>query len=731
MSYSPNNTPVYLRACAGCFAGLTSSANTDITAADYTLYGLMADAWAQEVDTVWGAATPTNFELLEIEDCSSTMWAGRSPLGAAAGILAGSYNQTALALMARVKQANAQVVAEGVDPSDIGGPSSGPVTPSLNVAFLGDSISNATIPVATVSGSEVLGNYVYGSPNDRVWNGIADNPYFCADSEINTVQGSTDLRLSLIVNQGSYIMWIPQMIRDAFPDAFGIIRIANLAISGASSYSWAGEQAQAFVEFTAPPSPGDTITINGVMYTFVASAVSPFQVAIGSADQTATNLMAAVNADPANTAGWGAGTTQHPNCFSPYISGGQIEANEASFSAVATGTAGNANTLTTTSAGISILQPFSGGSPISAIYANAKARMAKGFVPDVIAITLGTNDSGIEGWRGRGFESEMQTLIDNCEADFPGVPLMIWRPISGVSFSQEALMATVVPAVDALVLANPNVSYSSDIFTLGAGTGDTAILSPVSGLHPTEYGNAVIAEEISASICHVVGLDVAPTSAAWIPSEAPGCYIWLTDPDIYYTITEIGGLPTGVWKDLSGGGRNATAGATNPALSSSGGQPVVQFTATSSDFLEVPSVGLVSPIYLWIVCRWTDIVYTGNQYASDGTAINSMALIRNGTNSVAINGGAVLVWSAASPTVLTAYGLDFDGATSSIAANGVIKASGAGGSTSPGGLTLGAFGSGGGLFGNLEIAEVVVFTTPPSVGTLTNLNAYRLAKYGF
>ena len=125
MSYSPNNTPVYLRACAGCFAGLTSSANTDITAADYTLYGQMADAWAQEVDTVWGAATPTNFELLEIEDCSSTMWAGRSSLGAAAGILAGSYNQTALALMARVKQANAQVVAEGVDPSDIGGAAGG------------------------------------------------------------------------------------------------------------------------------------------------------------------------------------------------------------------------------------------------------------------------------------------------------------------------------------------------------------------------------------------------------------------------------------------------------------------------------------------------------------------------------------------------------------------------------------------------------------------------------
>ena len=120
--YAPNNTSIYLNAFAGFMAGITAPATTDVNAGDYTLYGQMADAWAQEVDTVWGAIAPTSLELDEILTASESVWGNRSPLGALSGIIPGAYNQVAQAVIARVKQGNAQVVSEGIDPNGGGVP---------------------------------------------------------------------------------------------------------------------------------------------------------------------------------------------------------------------------------------------------------------------------------------------------------------------------------------------------------------------------------------------------------------------------------------------------------------------------------------------------------------------------------------------------------------------------------------------------------------------------------
>jgi hypothetical protein len=119
--YVPNNTPVYLRAFTGFMAGITSSATSDTSAGDYTLAAQMADAYAQQIDTEWGATAPTNLELDLIEEASSSIWTGRTPPSSDVALIPGTYTQTAQAIIARVQQGNTQVVSEGIDPNATGG----------------------------------------------------------------------------------------------------------------------------------------------------------------------------------------------------------------------------------------------------------------------------------------------------------------------------------------------------------------------------------------------------------------------------------------------------------------------------------------------------------------------------------------------------------------------------------------------------------------------------------
>ena len=71
MSYTPNNVPVYLsayNAIAG-FYDAQFSAPQD--------YAELADAWAQALDTAWGAAAYTGLELELIASCSVVQWQGQ------------------------------------------------------------------------------------------------------------------------------------------------------------------------------------------------------------------------------------------------------------------------------------------------------------------------------------------------------------------------------------------------------------------------------------------------------------------------------------------------------------------------------------------------------------------------------------------------------------------------------------------------------------------------------
>lgn len=122
--YSPNNVAVYLNAFAGAMAGLAAADKylTDPTEADYSVYATAADAYAQEVDTVWGTATYTSTDLLQLQAASAAPWgAGRSPLPTAQAATPGSYANLAAAIVAAVQEGTAQVVSEGINPGPVNG----------------------------------------------------------------------------------------------------------------------------------------------------------------------------------------------------------------------------------------------------------------------------------------------------------------------------------------------------------------------------------------------------------------------------------------------------------------------------------------------------------------------------------------------------------------------------------------------------------------------------------
>jgi hypothetical protein len=167
--YTPNNASVYLRAFAGCLAGLTASGRypTDPSAEDYDLPARSADAFAQEVDTLFGSSAPTSFQLITLLVEAEAIWGeGRSPLPTAEATLPGSYEQVAAAIVAILEQGNIQVIEEGVDPNDGGGgfslgtwtadiiPADSPFTPTSLQTYVAVNTATGAVTVLTPLASD-------------------------------------------------------------------------------------------------------------------------------------------------------------------------------------------------------------------------------------------------------------------------------------------------------------------------------------------------------------------------------------------------------------------------------------------------------------------------------------------------------------------------------------------------------------------------------------------------
>lgn len=285
--------------------------------------------------------------------------------------------------------------------------------------------------------------------------------------------------------------------------------IANYGVAGSSSYSWSGEMAKTYIYAGAQPNPNDTITIGGVTYTFVVSATTANQVQIGaSAAQTNLNLINAINAEGT---GWGAGTVQNPQVFAPAA---YAAAAYMSIFARSTGPQGNSIAVSSSNqAGVTTvdigLNPVASstlfyGSNTSGIWANALANMAGGAgfgTPDVVLVTLGTNDAGRFGWRGQGFLAEMTKFINNIHAKWPNAQIILWKPTPSTAAPPWSL-SLVLPAVAQLAATYPFVTYI-DMNTPGLGSGAVGIVGN-DGTHLSWYGYQLVAQLFAAAIVKVL-----------------------------------------------------------------------------------------------------------------------------------------------------------------------------------------------------------------------------------
>jgi hypothetical protein len=152
MSYVPNNTSVYLRAFAGALAGLGGSGKylLDPNQGDNVGYALMADAYAQQLDTAWGATAPTSLELFEIQSNSQAVWEQHSPLESHVAYIPSSYTGLVNGVVALAMEGNAQVVSEGIDPNAGGGSGSGTVTDVTGTAPI-TVTNNTSTPLIAIS----------------------------------------------------------------------------------------------------------------------------------------------------------------------------------------------------------------------------------------------------------------------------------------------------------------------------------------------------------------------------------------------------------------------------------------------------------------------------------------------------------------------------------------------------------------------------------------------------
>lgn len=367
------------------------------------------------------------------------------------------------------------------------------------IVGIGDSHMNGQMPVASGSdgATDPVGLTVAGGANDFVWGaGDAVASYFKADSQINSKTNSQDPNLGLSTTNPSFIQYFPRLLRDSCISPRDIT-LANLGIGGASWATWNGEGSWAWTKAVALPTNGDTITVDGVVYTFVTAVATANDVLIGvSANATMTNLSYAINTE-GGTVGvnYGIGTTLHPTCWVPTL----VQLPHMKIFVAAVGAAGNGTVISASNTGG--ITPSNGsltpvasiatanGSDTSAVYENGKAAIASIGNVDAFVITLGTNDAKNAGFRGRGITTNCTGLLDAIHTDFPNAKVIVSTgPTLSSGTSNTVLGSVINPAVLAAISARSAWASYVDIYSLGVGSGNVTIVNPINGIHLTTYG---------------------------------------------------------------------------------------------------------------------------------------------------------------------------------------------------------------------------------------------------
>lgn len=225
-----------------------------------------------------------------------------------------------------------------------------------------------------------------------------------------------------------------------------------------------------------------------------------------------------------------------------------------------------------------------------------------------------------------------------------------------------------------------------------------------------------------------------PKVSGFNPRQIPDLAAWWDFNDSA-TVT----IETGIKNvtDKSGNSRTLAQTTTNnqPAWTPSAlnGKYVADFDG-SNDTLRV-SFTIVQPYTVMIVGRFNGTNPNSNQTMFDGFTGGNRGRVfwaSAAATALSVNAGTALnlpTSPAASATTYAVHEVIFDGASSYYAWNGSPTVSGNAGSTAPGGVTLGAFGTGGTAHGQVSIAAVLMYSRALSAAQRTTLRRWLASLY--
>lgn len=129
----------------------------------------------------------------------------------------------------------------------------------------------------------------------------------------------------------------------------------------------------------------------------------------------------------------------------------------------------------------------------------------KDFLPDVVVIKLGTNDSKTRNWQHKDeFANDMQQMIDELRAlpsrpeIFLGLPAKAWK--DSWTINDSVIVADIIPLIRKV--AKKNRLEVIDFYT--PLSQDESLTQP-DGIHPNEKGARVMAEAVAAAIKAIKG----------------------------------------------------------------------------------------------------------------------------------------------------------------------------------------------------------------------------------
>lgn len=396
--------------------------------------------------------------------------------------------------------------------------------PMVRILGVGDSHMEGRILTTTVASTETLGATGLFSPLDQAWGASgAVLPYFPDNSAINSITSAcTDPGIASDKTKGAFINRIPRLLRQAHP-YLGNIRIANCGLGGSSSYSWAGELAEARILCAGIPNDGEWIEIVGssgtVRYTYRTSPSVANDVQIGaSAWQSGNNLVAAINT---LGSGYGAGTVANPDVWC--TTSGTADPFWLRIHARVVGTNGNTMTIRASHAGrMTVMGPagtwttpttsavnFSGGLATADAWTNCTAKLAAGTgfgTPDVVLVALGTNDAYRKYSRvnAPNFASHMSLLVAKIHSTWSSAKVILWKPPAATN-SGTVVPVTINPAIETITTTNSAFVSYVDSYAMAAGSFTTTTMSS-DGTHRTPYGYELDAQLFARAIDSVLDL---------------------------------------------------------------------------------------------------------------------------------------------------------------------------------------------------------------------------------